>query len=123
MKKEKKLLERIGKSIRERRKELGLTQEEFAEKADINPKFLGKVERAETNVSLITLAKICNALDISLCELLAFTSMDKELLKFGELSTEIWELIKKKDRKITKLSIKVFKEILEGVEALSKSRS
>lgn len=123
MKKDKKLLERVGKNIREKRKDKGLTQEELAEKADINPKFLGKVERAETNVSLLTLAKICDALGISICELVAFTSMDKELLRLGELSSEIWKLVKHKDKKMIQLSIKVFKKIIEGVETLSKSKS
>jgi transcriptional regulator with XRE-family HTH domain len=119
MKKEKKLLERVGKSIREKRKEKGLTQEDLAEKADVNPKFLGKVERAETNISLLTLAKICDALGISLCELLAFTSMGRDLLRSGELSSEIWKLIKEKDEKTIQLSMKIFKELLEGIEALS----
>ncbi len=121
--KKNKILIRLGKNIREKRKEKVLTQEELAEKADINPKFLGKVERAETNVSVLTLAKICDALGISICELLAFTSMDKGLLRFGDLSSEIWKLIKGKDRKTIQLSIKVFKEILEGIEALSKEKS
>jgi len=123
MKREKKLLERVGKKIREKRKEKGLTQEELAEKAVLNSKFLGSCERGMSNVSILTLSKICDALEISLCELLAFTSMDKELLKLGELSSEIWELIKSKDKKTIQLSIKVFKEILEGIEALSKSKS
>lgn len=123
MKKERKLLERVGRNIREKRKVKGLTQEELAEKADINPKFLGKVERAETNVSLLTLLKICDGLGISLCELFAFTSMDKEILKLGELSSEIWKLIDGKDKKTIQLSIKLFKEILDGVEALSKGKS
>ena len=121
--KKNKILIRLGKNIREKRKEKVLTQEELAEKAGINPKFLGKVERAETNVSLLTLAKICDALGISICELLAFTSMDKGLLRFGDFSSEIWKLIRHKDRKTIQLSIKVFKEILEGVETLSKSKS
>ncbi len=121
--KKNKILIKLGKNIREKRKEKVLTQEELAEKADINPKFLGKVERAETNVSLLTLAKICDALGISICELLAFTSMDKELLRLGELSSEIWKIVRHKDKKTIQLSIKVFKEILEGIEALSKEKS
>lgn len=121
--KKNKILIRLGKNIREKRKEKVLTQEELAEKADINPKFLGKVERAETNVSLLTLAKICDALGISICELLAFTSMDKELLRYGELSSEIWKIVRHKDKKTIQLSIKVFNEILEGIEALSESKS
>jgi len=120
MKKERKLLERVGKKIRKMRKEKGYTQEILSEKAGINGKYLGKIERSESGVSLITLSKICNALDVSLCELLAFTSKDKEL---GDLSSEVWILIKSKDKKTIQLSIKVFKEILEGIEALSKNKS
>lgn len=116
-----KILVTVGKNIRGRRKEKGLTQEALAEKADINPKFLGKVERAETNVSLLTLSKICDSLGISLCELLAFTSMDKEILKFEGLSSEIWQSIKQKDERLIQLSIRVFKEILKGIETLSKN--
>lgn len=118
-----KMLLRLGGNIRDKRKEEGLTQEALAEKADINPKYLGKIERAETNVSLLTLSNICDAMAISLCELLSFTSMDKDILRFGELSSEIWKLIKGKDKRTIQLSIKVFKEILEGVEALSKDKS
>ena len=116
-----KLLVKVGKKIRGKRKEKGLTQENLAEKADINPKFLGKVERAETNVSLLTLSKICDALGISLCELLSFTSMDREILKRGELSSEIWQAIRQKDERTIKLAIKVFKEILKSIETLSKN--
>jgi len=42
------ILLRLGGNIRDKRKEEGLTQEALAEKADINPKYLGKIERAET---------------------------------------------------------------------------
>lgn len=115
-----KLLERVGKSIRENRKERGLTQEELAEKADINPKFLGQIERSETNVSLITLSNICEALEISLCELLAFTSMDKRLMKTGELSSEIWALIRNKNPNEVKLAIDVFRGLIQGIDKLSK---
>ncbi len=122
-KKMNRMLLRLGRNIRDKRKEEGLTQEALAEKADINPKYLGKIERAKTNVSLLTLSKICDALGISLCELLSFTSMDKQILKFEELSSEIWKLIRGKDKRTIQLSIKVFKEILESVEALSKDKS
>lgn len=122
MKKKERLLKKLGKNIREMRKEKRLTQEQLAEKADINPKFLGEVERAETNVSVLTLSKICDALEISLCEILAFTSMDKELLKRGELSSEIWKLIRKADLKDTDLGIKVFRNILEGIQSIKKGK-
>lgn len=122
MKKEKELLKKVGKRVRQKRKEKALTQELLGEKADINPKFLGKVERAETNVSLLTLAKICDALGTSLCELLAFTSMDKAILRQGELSNEIWKLVKDRDRKTLQLGIDAFRDILSGIEKLGRGK-
>lgn len=117
------LLKLVGANIRDARKKKGLTQEELAEKADINPKFLGKVERAETNVSVVTLSKICDALGISLSGLLSFTAMDKKFQKLGELSSELWGLMVQKDPETIKRSIAAFKSILEGAEKLTKGKS
>jgi len=116
------LLKLVGGNIRDARKKKGLTQEELAEKADINPKFLGKVERAETNVSVVTLSKICDALGISLSGLLSFTAMDKKFQKLGELSSELWGLMVKKDPETIKRSIAAFKSILEGAEKLTRGK-
>jgi transcriptional regulator with XRE-family HTH domain len=54
----------IGTKIREFRKEVGLTQEELAKKADITRVTLGKLERGEVgNVSVKTLDVILSSLD------------------------------------------------------------
>jgi len=118
MKREKKLLERVGKKIRKFRKERGYTQEILAEKSDINAKYLGRIERSESSVSLVTLSKICKALGTSLSQFLAFSNINGEL---GELSSEIWELIKRRDKETIELSIRVLKEILNGIGALQKA--
>ena len=117
------LLKSLGSSIRDARKKKGLTQEELAEKADVNPKFLGKVERAETNISLVMLSKVCDGLGVSLCEVLAFTAMDKKMLKLGDLGTEFWKLVQHKDTEVMRLSVQVFKDILQGIEKLDKKKS
>ncbi len=52
----------LGIRIRERRKTLGLTQEELASKADIDRSYIGGVERGERNVTFTTLCTICTAL-------------------------------------------------------------
>lgn len=53
----------LGRRIRERRRELGLTQEALAEKAGISTSFIGHLERAEKIPSLETVVKLSYALD------------------------------------------------------------
>ncbi|KRF31703.1 helix-turn-helix domain-containing protein [Paenibacillus sp. Soil787] len=54
----------VGEKIREIRKNKGLTQEELSEKAQIKYTYLGDVERGVRNISLESLEKIMNALEI-----------------------------------------------------------
>jgi transcriptional regulator with XRE-family HTH domain len=54
----------LGKTIRDRRVELGLSQEELAEKADLHRTYVGGVERGERNVSLENIVRIARALQI-----------------------------------------------------------
>lgn len=56
----------MGKRIKQRRKELHLTQEALAEQADISASFIGHIERGSRIASLDTLLSICIALDVSM---------------------------------------------------------
>jgi transcriptional regulator with XRE-family HTH domain len=53
-------------------------QEKLAEKADVHPTYIGKIERGDMNPSVVFLEKIAKAFNISLPELLAFPD-DKKL--------------------------------------------
>lgn len=44
----------------------GLTQEELGEKAKLNYKFIGELERGKVNVSLDSLLRITNALNVEI---------------------------------------------------------
>lgn len=59
----------IGARIREVRIGCRLTQAALAEKAGIEPSNLSHIERAATKVSLPTLVRIANALEVTLDEL------------------------------------------------------
>lgn len=59
----------MGQRIRARRRELGLTQEQLAERVDISPSFVGHLERGEKIPSVDTLARLCACLHISMDEL------------------------------------------------------
>lgn len=52
----------LGQRIRTRRKELGWTQEELADHAEIDRSYIGGVERGERNITFTVLCLIANAL-------------------------------------------------------------
>ena len=60
----------FGKVITKLRKEKGLTQEKFAEIANINEKYYGKLERGESSPTLVYIIKICDALEIKSYDLM-----------------------------------------------------
>ena len=61
--------ERFGFALKSRREELGLTQEDFAEKAGIHRTYLSDIERGSRNVSLINIERIAGALALAISEL------------------------------------------------------
>ena len=60
----------FGKRLKHKRRELGLTQEELAEKADLDPTYVSSIERGERNVSLGNIDALAQALMISPKELI-----------------------------------------------------
>lgn len=65
----KKILIKFGERVREIRKEKGLSQEELSFKADLHRTYIGMIERAEKNITLVNIEKIANALDVSINDL------------------------------------------------------
>lgn len=64
------VLIKFGERVRDLRKERGLSQEQLAFKADLHRTYIGMIERAEKNITLINIEKIANALEVSLSEFL-----------------------------------------------------
>lgn len=63
------ILIKFGERVREIRKERGFSQEELAFKADLHRTYIGMIERAEKNITLMNIEKIANALEISIKDL------------------------------------------------------
>ena len=61
---------RVGKRIREFRKNLDLSLDKLAESAGLTGKFLGRVERGEVTISVNNLGKVASALGIDVFALL-----------------------------------------------------
>ena len=60
----------LGNRLREKRLELGYSQEELAEVIGIHRTYIGTIERGEKTVTITTLHKICKALKITMSEFL-----------------------------------------------------
>ncbi len=67
MKKE--VLIKFGNKVREERLSLGLSQEELAMRAGVHRTYVGMIERAEKNITLINIEKIAKALKLSIDEI------------------------------------------------------
>lgn len=65
-----KILEQFGERVREVRKDKGLSQEELSFKANLHRTYIGMIERAEKNITLVNMEKIANALEIQISDLL-----------------------------------------------------
>src|SRR4051812_37574056 len=64
--------ERFGFAVKDRREALGLTQEEFAERAGLHRTYLSDIERGTRNVSLINIERVASALSLKISELFQF---------------------------------------------------
>jgi ribosome-binding protein aMBF1 (putative translation factor) len=55
----------IGANVRRRRLRVGLTQEALAEAADLDVRFLQRVERGETNIGVAAVVALADALGVA----------------------------------------------------------
>ncbi len=62
------ITEVIGNRIRDLRSSMGLSQEKLALKADLDRTYLAGVENGRRNLSICSLEKIINALEVSFQE-------------------------------------------------------
>jgi DNA-binding XRE family transcriptional regulator len=60
------VLIKFGNKVRQFRKEKNLSQEELSFKAGLHRTYIGMIERAEKNITLINIEKIAKALDIDI---------------------------------------------------------
>ena len=60
----------LGETIRRARKKQGISQEKLALLAEVDRSYVGRVERGDNNVAVLTLLKVANALDTSIAQLM-----------------------------------------------------
>lgn len=70
MKNKSEILIKFGDRVRDVRTQKGLSQEQLAHLADVHRTYIGMIERAEKNITLINIGKIAKALDVKIKDLL-----------------------------------------------------
>lgn len=83
----------LGQNIRDVRKSLNLTQEDFAEKLNLNPQFISQIETGKAGISVDTLINICNVADCS------SASLFKNLIKSPSIIDK-YELLSERDKSV-----------------------
>ena|SRR4030065_1184715 len=103
----------LGARIRELRKSAGFTQEELGEKADLNYKFIGELERGQVNVSLDSIVRIAEALGVKTGDLFSAEKipLQKVLIEekspLSKFSSQDLHLIKKALRLLNRAFSKI----------------
>ena len=64
------ILNTFGENVRMYRKRLDISQEDLADKAGLHRTYIGMIERAEKNITLINMEKIAKALGVKIEDLL-----------------------------------------------------
>lgn len=68
----KEILKKIGLNFRVERIKRGLSQERFAEIANVHTNYIGKVERGEQNLTIKKLVELTNVLEIPVDRVMEF---------------------------------------------------
>ena len=63
------ILVKFGKKVREHRLKIGLSQEKLAARAEVHRTYIGMIERAEKNITLMNIEKIAHALGVKIKDL------------------------------------------------------
>lgn len=60
------ILKKFGNRIRDLRKERKISQEELAHLANLHRTYIGMIERAEKNITLVNIEKIATSLNVKI---------------------------------------------------------
>jgi transcriptional regulator with XRE-family HTH domain len=106
----------IGQVVKKRRIEMGLTQEELAEKTDLHPSYIGQIERGVKKISLLTLNKLSKGLNLNLYQFFKQND-EKGIIKkpdkpdIDKKIINLIKTIKRNDKK--KIIYKIIKELIK----------
>ncbi|MGO4541079.1 helix-turn-helix domain-containing protein [Paenibacillus sp. 2TAB19] len=110
----------IGERIRTLRKEKGYTQEFLSEKSGIHVTYISDIERGERNISMETLEKVINALEVNPVEVFRIEGIEgiEERTDKQELIEALDSLLSGRKIEEVKLVLRLAKDVLGTYDKL-----
>ena len=93
----------LGARIKELRKYRGLSQEQLAEKVDVDPKYVSFIECGRSSPSLETMDSIARALNVEIKDLFEFMHLQAGGVKVEEIEKLLEGADEEKKRTIMKI--------------------
>lgn len=90
----------LGRNVKDIRKDLDLTQEDFAEQLNINAQFLSQIETGKAGISIDNAINICNTAKCS------STKLFKDIIKSPDVIDK-YELLTDRDKSVINKMINV----------------
>lgn len=107
------ILVQVGKRIRQIRKDRNLSQQALAEKCGFTFSYIGGVERAEKNISLLNLEKIADGLDVGVHQFFIYSYQYENLTDKEELIKDLVSMLIEQDDKTIELVKNILTEVLK----------
>ena len=96
-----------GEQLKKLRLERGLSQEDIGFDSELTPQYYGTIERGQTNPTVSTLEKICDAMGLSLVYI--FAESNTNIFNIDPLSMQILHLLHGKTEKEKELALSLLK--------------
>ncbi|MFC3803829.1 helix-turn-helix domain-containing protein [Cohnella sp. GCM10012308] len=107
------ILKNVGKRIREIRKAKGLSQTALAEKCGFTFSYIGGVERAEKNISLINLEKIAEGLGVGVHQFFVYSYQYEQLPANEKIIQEVVSMLIQHDEGTIEMGKNILSEVLK----------
>jgi len=108
------LRRQLGQRIRQLRKARGWTQQELAERAELDYKYLGAVERGERNITIDNIEKIAAGFGLEAHQLFLFSAREGEVPEERVTAAKIRDLLQHSDAGRKQLMWRVLQELAAG---------
>lgn len=112
------VVRRFGARLRELRSSRGFTQEQLAEKAQVTPSYVGRLERGGAAPGIDLVERLAKALGVKVAELLPEED-DPQTLEVMRAQAKVLfdQLVKRGDREALALLNPLMAKIVEGLSA------
>ena len=111
-----KLLEAIGRQVHDLRKARGMTQEELGAACGLPTSYIGSIERAKKNLTINTLERVADALDVAASELVAGRELHEQR-EVEALLNDVPSRIRPRLLQVLRTSVVMFKDLAAEVQS------